>query len=68
MLKKLAFSAMAALMVLATLSITEAASCNDEQNTLCHRGGYCYNQNSNCDDDNNVCYDSGYCGRGRGCW
>ena len=72
MLKKLGISAMAALMALGTLSITEAASFSDNQNALCHRGSYCYNQNynsNNSDDNSGYCGD-GYCrgNGGRGCW
>ena len=67
MLKKLGISAMAALMALATLSITEAASDN-EQNALCCRGSYCYNQNDNNGNCNGGCYNDGYCERGQGCW
>ena len=65
MLKKLAFSAFAALIALSTLSITEAASSDTELNALCHRGSYCYGQD--CEDSTGDCYNDGYCGRGHGC-
>ena len=71
MLKKLGIGAFVALMALGTLSITEAASSNDNQNPLGCRGGYCYNQNYN----NSNANDDGYCGGnycrrdgGCGCW
>ena len=70
MLKKIGISAMAALMMIGTLSITEAASSSDDQNALCHRGGYCYNQNyNNSNDDNSSCYgDGNYCRGNNYCW
>ena len=67
MLKSLGISALAALMALATLSITEAASSN-EQDTLCRRSGYCYNQDDSSSDCTGGCYNGGYCERDRGCW
>ena len=69
MIKKLGVTAMAALMALATLSITEAAPSNGELNTLCHRGNYCYSQDcENSNGNTGDCYNDGYCGKGRGCW
>ena len=68
MLKKLGISAVAALIALGTLSVTEAATADNGQNELCRRGGYCYDQNYSNGDNNGNCYDNGYCGRGRGCW
>ncbi|MBR2179862.1 MAG: hypothetical protein IJ862_05670 [Selenomonadaceae bacterium] len=68
MLKKLGISAMAALMALGTLSITEAASSDDNQNALCCRGSYCYNQDDNNGNCAGGCYNDGYCDGNRGCW
>ena len=65
MLKKIGFAAIAALMAIGTLSITEAAS-GDTEN-LCCNGRYCYNQSNQSDDNGNYC--GGYCGgSNRSCW
>ena len=69
MLKGLGIGALAALIALGTLSITEAASSDREQNAaLCCRGSYCYNQNDNNGNRAGDCYNDGYCERGRDCW
>ena len=72
MLKKLGISAVAALMTLGTLSITEAAPSDDNSQRAYYCGGYCYNQNyydEDCD-NGDYCYGrgNGYgCRGGRGC-
>lgn len=72
MLKKLGISAIAALMTLGTLSITEAAPSDDNSQRAYYGCGGCYNQNyndENCDNGNCYSRGNGYgCGGGRGCW
>ena len=67
MLKNFGIGAMAALLTLGILSISEAASSNDNQTNLCCRGNYCYNQNYQDKNRNGdyYCDGNGYeCGRG----
>ena len=72
MLKKIGIGALAAFIALGTFSVTEAATSCDDQNNLCRRGGYCYDQNYS--DSRHHYNDNGYCGDGycrgndRGCW
>ena len=67
MLKKFRIGALAALMTFGVLSVIEAAPSNDNQNTLCCRGNYCYNQSRQSDSDDNYC--GGYCRNDdRNCW
>ena len=67
MLRTFGIAAVVSLMALGTLSITEAASSDNNLNDLCCRGSYCYNQNYNENGQNNSYNCGEYCERERGC-
>ena len=69
MLKKFGIAALALIMSIGAFSFSEAAV-NDDYNSLCCNGNYCYSQNNQNNKSNrNDGYCGGYCsGNDSGCW